>query len=258
MKKTLTAVDPLTFPKALRPYLRGEVYDSSCSRDARVLYLRDSHMFLKCAAAGTLAAEAEMTAYFHSLGLSVEVLDFCTEGEDFLLTAAADGEDATHPRYLADGRRLAAALGERLRALHETAADGCPVPDRTTSYLAAVREGARAGRFDPTFLPKGCRMTAEEALATVRAAAPQLTGRVLLHGDYCLPNILFEDWQPSGFIDLGAAGIGDPHIDLFWGAWTLRYNLGTDEYRETFFSAYGRDRIRWELLSAIAAAECFA
>ena len=80
---------------------------------------------------------------------------------------------------------------------------------------------------------------------------------MLLHGDYCLPNILFDGWRQSAFIDLGAAGIGDRHIDLFWGAWTLCYNLGTDAYRDDFFSAYGRERVDTALIDLIGCAECF-
>jgi kanamycin kinase len=72
-----------------------------------------------------------------------------------------------------------------------------------------------------------------------------------------LPNILLKDWAFSGFIDLGNAGIGDRHIDLFWGSWTLWFNLKTDAYRERFYDAYGRDKIDTELIRVVAAAEVF-
>ena len=84
-----------------------------------------------------------------------------------------------------------------------------------------------------------------------------LKNEVLIHGDYCLPNIMLDNWRFSGFIDLGLGGVGDRHVDLFWGAWTLGFNLGTDKYRERFFDAYGRDKVDRELLKVIAAAEVF-
>lgn len=68
---------------------------------------------------------------------------------------------------------------------------------------------------------------------------------------------MLDGWKLSGFIDLGGAGVSDRHIDLFWGAWTLSFNLGTDEYRGRFFDAYGRDRVDEDMLKIVAAAEVF-
>ena len=84
-----------------------------------------------------------------------------------------------------------------------------------------------------------------------------LKNDTLIHGDYCLPNFLMKDWRFSGFIDLGNGGVGDRHIDLFWGAWTLNFNLGTDRYRSIFFDAYGRDRVEEDIIRVISAAEIF-
>ena len=86
---------------------------------------------------------------------------------------------------------------------------------------------------------------------------PCLKADTLLHGDYCLPNILLDNWKFSGFIDLGAAGVGDRHIDLLWGIWTLRFNLGTNAYSQRFLDAYGRDKAQPELLRGMAALEAF-
>lgn len=52
----------------------------------------------------------------------------------------------------------------------------------------------------------------------------------LVHGDYCLPNILAVDGKISGFIDLGDSGIGDPWRDYAWCIWSLEYNLKTTKY----------------------------
>jgi aminoglycoside phosphotransferase len=36
---------------------------------------------------------------------------------------------------------------------------------------------------------------------------------VLIHGDYCLTNVLLDGWALSGFIDLGRCGVaGRYHI----------------------------------------------
>jgi aminoglycoside phosphotransferase len=55
-------------------------------------------------------------------------------------------------------------------------------------------------------------------------------GNTIIHGDFCLPNILVKDNRVVGFIDLEAAGVGDIWCDYAWCIWSLEYNTGTDKY----------------------------
>ena len=265
MRRTPVTVDPASLPAVYHPLLSGPVYDSSCSDAAEVLFFeKEDGVYLKSAAAGALKKEAAMTKFYHSrrLGdvpLAAEVLDYRTEnGRDWLLTARIPGEDCTHVDARADPAALSAMLGETLRALHELPADGCPVPRRTQEYLASVEEGYRARRFEPFYYSKDYgAITADEAYKLVRENASLLTSRVLLHGDYCLPNVMQRGGRFAGFIDLDHGGVGERHIDLYWGAWSLQFNLKTDAYRQRFFDAYGRELVNEELLRVIAAAEIF-
>ena len=68
---------------------------------------------------------------------------------------------------------------------------------------------------------------------------------------------MLDNWRFRGFIDLGTGGIGDRHVDLFWGIWSLGFNLKTDAYRGRFLDAYGRDAVEEEMLRLIAAIEVF-
>ena len=91
--------------------------------------------------------------------------------------------------------------------------------DRTTEYLAAAEKNYRTGDYDKSHFSDssgsfGYR-SAEEAYAVLNAEKDALQSKVLLHGDYCLPNIVLNDWKFSGFIDVGNGGVGDRHIDLF-------------------------------------------
>lgn len=63
-------------------------------------------------------------------------------------------------------------------------------------------------------------------------------GNVLVHGDYCLPNVLVDEGRFSGLVDVGGAGLGNPEDDLAAGVWTLQYNYGTG-YARPFLEAYG-------------------
>ena len=261
MKRTLIENIPISLPSELcRLAEGGRIYDSSCSPEARV-YLIDKGCgyFLKAAAPDTLKREAELTAYFHTLGLGTEVISYSThEGRDLLVTKRVAGEDCTHPQYLDDPTRLCDTIATKLRELHEICYTGCPVQNRTANYLALAEENYRTGSYDASHFPDsfGYR-SAEEAMAVLRDGRDALKSDVLIHGDYCLPNIMLDSWRFSAFIDIGNAGVGDRHIDIFWGTWTMWFNLKTRQYTDRFLDAYGRDKADAEILKIIAAAEVF-
>ncbi len=238
----------------------ARIYDSSCSPEARVYFIeRDGGYYLKRSAAGTLAREAQMTGYFHRKGLGANVLSYSTFGEfDWLLTSRVQGEDCTHEIYKSEPKRLCDLLATKLRELHELDFSDCPVQDRMSEYIALAERNFSTGNYSTEHFPDnfGYR-SAQEAYTALQMGKNELKNEVLLHGDYCFPNVMLDGWCFSGFIDLGNGGVGDRHVDLFWGAWSLGFNLGTQEYRERFFDAYGRDKIIEEKLKTVAAAEVF-
>lgn len=260
MKRVLLNGVPHGVPDAIRKIIEGgAVYDSSCSPEARVYFIdKDGGYYLKKCRAKSLAREAQMSAYFASKGLGARVLDYTTAAEDWLLTERVAGEDCTHADYISDPERLCDTIAELLRTLHDSDTAGCPVPDRMSEYIALAEENYRAGKYDLSlFGDKIDFASADEAYSVFQAGKGALERNTLLHGDYCLPNIMLDNWRFSGFIDVGNGGVGDRHVDIFWGAWTLWYNLKTDKYSHRFLDAYGRDKVDMEKLKIIAAAEVF-
>ena len=259
MKRTPLQLNLNEWPEELADYLKdAKIYDSSCSPEARVVYIdKDEGFFLKKAEAGSLKTEALMAAYFHLLHLSAEVLFYgAFEGFDYLLTRRVPGEDCTDPRYLSDPKRLCDTTAALLRALHEIDAKDCPVPDRIQTYAESVKRGFGGQTYESDLFWGMWKFGSfEEAKRVAEEAMPLLQKDVLLHGDYCLPNIILDDWKLSGYIDLGSGGIGDRHIDVAWGIWTLNFNLGTTEYSARFMDVYGRDKVEPEMLRAVAAME---
>ena len=259
MKRTLTGL-PEDIPQQFRGFAENAaVFDSSCSEDARVWFLdKGEGFYLKKAPKGALEKEEAMYGYFHSKGISPEVLAYESLENDWMLTANAKGEDCTDPMYLSDPKRLCETTGTLLRQLHETDFSGCPVPYRTKDYLATVEENHGLGHYDTSLFPKlWGYTTAEEAWQIAKENGKYLKADTLLHGDYCLPNIMLDNWNFSSFIDLGCGGVGDRHIDLFWGVWTLEFNLKTDKFGQRFLDAYGRDKINPDIFPVIAACEVF-
>ena len=259
MKRRAIQINTAAYPEALSALWKdAPVYDSSCSKEAQVLFVdKGGGYFVKKAPKGTLKTEALMTEYMHSLGLSAEVLYYGSAEEgDFLVTGRIPGEDCTDPKYLSEPERLCETAAMLLRTLHETDGRACPVRDRVRTYADTVTGGFDGRGYKPDLFQGLWEFKSfDEARRAAEEGLPLLKTDVLLHGDYCLPNILLDDWKFSGFIDLGCGGMGDRHIDLAWGVWTLQFNLGTSRYTDRFLDAYGRELIEPEMLRMVAAME---
>lgn len=258
MKRILIDKIPARLPEEIERLCRGaRIYDSSCSPEARVYFIdRDGGYYLKCAGAGSLLRERIMTEYFHKKGLGAEVLDYQTGECDLLLTSRVVGEDCTHERYKSEPKRLCDLLAERLRFLHEQDFSDCPVKDRVGEYIARAEKNYIDDNYNKEHFPDSFGYSSgEAAMRALDDGKHLLKNEVLLHGDYCMPNIMLDDWRFSGFIDVDSGGVGDRHIDLFWGVWSLEFNLGTSEFASRFLDAYGRDKVDTSLLKIVAAAE---
>ncbi|MCL2023561.1 MAG: aminoglycoside 3'-phosphotransferase [Oscillospiraceae bacterium] len=248
------------YPLEFQSLLRGaKLYDSSCSPEAKVIFIdKDTGYFLKSAPKGKLEREADMTRYFHSKGLSAEVLAYVSNEQDWLLTKKVSGNDCITAKYLEQPERLCDILAERLYLLHGIDYTDCPVENHTKHYLELVEFNRKNELYDKSHFPDSFGyQSPEEAWAVVDSQKHLLQNDTLLHGDYCLPNIILDDWRFSGFIDLDNSGIGDRHVDLFWGTWTLFFNLKTHKYRDRFLDAYGREKVDEGMLRLVAAAEAF-
>jgi kanamycin kinase len=270
MRLTPVTLNAYEYPAALTPFLTGaKLYDSSCSAGARVIYIdKDDGYFLKSAPHRKLEREAEMTRYFHQKGLAAEVIAYITDGaerrqsppltRDWLLTAKLRGGDCTTEKYLEHPERLCDILAERLVMLHGLTFSDCPAQNHTERYIAKAEQNMRTGAYDASHFPDsfGYR-SADEAWAVIETRGSLLRTDTLLHGEYCLPNVILDGWRFSGFIDLDSAGVGDRHVDIFWALWSLAFNLKTDKYRGRFIDAYGRGGVDEEMLRVVAAAEVF-
>ncbi|MBD5494940.1 MAG: aminoglycoside 3'-phosphotransferase [Lachnospiraceae bacterium] len=260
MKKTLFNGTLNEIPDDIKHFIsEANIYDTSCSPEAKVYFIdKGNGYYLKCLGKGTLEKESKMTKYFYSKGLGAEVLNYVSDDSDWLLTTAVIGDDCVHERYIMEPERLCDTIAYELRKLHETDYSDCPIPARTEEYLAVAEKNYRTGNYDIFPCPDSLSYhSAKEAYDVLTVEKDALQSKVLLHGDYCLPNIILNNWNLSGFIDVGNGGVGDRHIDIFWGIWSLWYNLKTDKYHERFLDAYGRDKADESILKIVAAAEVF-
>ena len=114
---------------------------------------------------------------------------------EFLLISEVKGLPLCDESFLCDPCRLVSLIGEAMATFHAIDASDCP------------------------FIAEGCSENFEN-----------IKNPLLCHGDFCLPNILY-DGTTLGFVDLGGMGKGDAWLDYAWALWSLDYNLKTDAFR---------------------------
>ena len=239
------------FPEEIRRMVQGSaLYDSSCGDTARVYYA-DNGLYIKTAAAGALAHEAQMGQVFHAHGLGPQVLCYQAGEQDWLVTREAKGQDLTHHTH--QPRLLCGQMGEKLRLLHDISGEGMP----QSPSIRAYRQGNGVGeRFERYVLMDGFPIASRQAAVQLAAAYRlRLKTDVLIHGDACLPNMMLENGRITSLIDFSCAGAGERHIDLFWAVWSLAFNLKTEKYTGDFLAAYGEQDVDRDMIRAISAME---
>lgn len=219
MEKKLVQINIDNYPQQLHSYLAdAEIYDSSSGENSRVLYSSKGY-YIKTAPAGSLYREASITDYLFEQGIGAELVCYISDDMDYMVTKPTDGQDATH--YLDNPEKLCTALATAMKYLHSLPTDNLSVSPQmdfynTDGYL----------KYD-----------------------------AFIHGDFCLPNIMLDNYSFTNFIDLGLAGKGDKHIDVFWCLWSLWFNLKTDRYTDLFLDLYGRENIDLKTIKIIAEKE---
>ncbi|KHK99820.1 aminoglycoside phosphotransferase [Microbacterium mangrovi] len=143
--------------------------------------------------------------------------------DEWLVTAAIEGESAVAPRWIADAATAVRAVGEGLRALHEA----LPVDDCPFDWSVPTRIANAATR--------GIRVPAS------LQDAPPVDVAVVCHGDACCPNTLLDAagaW--TAHVDLGALGVADRWADIAVASMSTEWNYGPG-WEDALIAAYGVD-----------------
>ncbi|MBN8938631.1 MAG: APH(3')-II family aminoglycoside O-phosphotransferase [Rhizobiales bacterium] len=159
-------------------------------------------------------------------------------GSHWLLMSAVPGRDLASSPELPPERRVAIAA-EALRRLHGLDAARCPFDHRLDLRLAAAQARLTAGLVDETdFDDEREGMTAAGLYRQLLADKPRAEALVVTHGDACLPNLMADSHDFTGFIDCGRLGLADRYQDLALAAWSITHNLG-EAWVTPFLRHYG-------------------
>ena len=156
--------------------------------------------------------------------LATEVKD----GNRYLVMSKACGRMACDRYYMTRPAELVTLLAEALKMLWSVDISDCPKTFDFDAELAEAKYRIENNLVDisdaePETFGEGGFKDPEELLQWLYDHKP-VPDPVFAHGDFCLPNVLFEDGKVSGFIDLGDAGIADRWYDIALGYRSLKHN----------------------------------
>ena len=211
--------------------------------------------FLKWAPAGSapsLDEEAARMRWARPYTPVPEVLDagVAVDGSTWLLTVALPGTTAVADRWKASPRVAVRAIGEGLRAMHDSLpATTSPFTWAAEERLERARTTGRERLANPArWHPSHRHLTADEAMAIV-ADPPPVDRPVVCHADACAPNTLIgDDGRWVGHVDLGRMGTADRWADLAIATWSSEWNYGPgweDELLAAYDVAPDPDRTRY-------------
>lgn len=147
-------------------------------------------------------------------------------------------------------------IEQRLTAMALTLADVHKTPTNSLPKLPL--------RLDPVpellgFLPSGDEWSALRAHCASLEPLPYQNSPCLLHGDFWVQNLIWDDDQIAAILDWEDAAFGDPISDLACALLELRY-LYDDALVEHFLGAYRREHevdpsrlVLWQVYVAAAA-----
>ncbi len=143
------------------------------------------------------------------------------ETHEWLVTRAIPGQSAVAPRWIAEPAIAVRAVGEGLRAMHDTLpAAECPFDWGVPARIAGAAE-------------RGIRVP--DALR----APPPMDALVVCHADACCPNTLIgDDGHWIAHVDLGLLGTADRWADIAVASMSTEWNYGPG-WEDALIEAYG-------------------
>ncbi|MGK5731856.1 APH(3') family aminoglycoside O-phosphotransferase [Streptomyces sp. URMC 124] len=165
-----------------------------------------------------LRSETERLRWLGGQGVPApRVVDLGADDTSYwLVTEAVPGVPAAEwPRH--QRRRVAEAMADAARMLHELPAADCPFDRRLAVTVPQAEHNARAGLVALDDLDDERQgWSAQQLLDALARTRPAVEEPVVCHGDLCPDNLLLDPTtcRLTGFIDVGRLGVADRHTDL--------------------------------------------
>lgn len=169
-----------------------------------------------------------------------EVLLFAEdETSEYLLLSEIPGVNASDDSLKNDIPRTIEQLASGLKMIHKLPIRNCPFDQRLNYKIEIAKERMINGLVEEEdFDEERQGRTAEDLFKELLATVPTDENLVFTHGDYCVPNVILENGNLSGFVDWGSAGVADRYQDIALLTRSVWYDFGED-WEESVFAFYG-------------------
>lgn len=237
---------PNTIEKLTNGYRWEQEQIGQSGQEVHRLTADHQTLYLKTASADAradLLTESERLVWLEKYLPVPRVIEFVDDGERaFLLMTAVEGVMSCDPIFADHVPQVVETLAEGLKQFHAVPIADCPFDRRRHHQIEFARLQVVNQKVDTDDLqPEWAHLSPEQLYQHLLDSIPATPEKpVLVHGDYCLPNILVnpDSMEVSGFIDLGGAGISDAYTDVSLAVRSLIRNWGA-EHVPLFFERYG-------------------
>lgn len=234
-----------TIPEELSELLGKEAWQTVTIGCSGAYVFRIGEAYLKinpASAVDRLSDECERIEWLQGRLPVPQVLYYDSDtSHEYLLLSAISGIMACEQSRHNDVPKVVRLLAQGLRMIHSIPIHDCPFDRSLHRTITLARYRVEAGLVDESdFDAERSGKHASDLYIELLQQRPETEDLVFTHGDYCLPNILF-DWQHntiSGFIDMARAGIADRYHDLALAARSLAFNFDAN-WIPLLFQEYG-------------------
>ncbi len=243
-------LETLCLPSKLIKWIgNAPLYENSGLSGARTFYIDNDHgAFLKVAPSKSLFVSSKLQSHLAKHSLSAPIILYISKDKDYLLSESLKGKNGVSNKYLSKPDRLSRTFGLSLKLLHEIDIANFTIKNKMSDLIFMANNSLFLQNHLDLLSDYIGISYAETAKEEIMSSVGILNNDSIIHGDYCLPNIILDKWRFKGFVDFDEGGIGDRHYDIAWGLWSLAYNFKSSEYGQIFLDAYGRENIDKEAL----------
>ena len=239
-------------PQELKSILEGQTYsiDDIGMSASQVLIFEDKVLKIRPETEET-KSECTMLAWLDGKVPVPKILfHACENGTDYLLMSKVNGKMSCDKAYMEHPRELVSMLAKALKLLWKVDVTDCPETWDLKRKLPITKQNVDRNLVDmenvepETFEEQGFK-NPQELYEWLIENQPK-EDRMLVHGDFCLPNIFFADDEITGFIDIGRMGIGDKWQDIALCYRSLKHNFG-GKYTSKIYEDFNPDILFEEL-----------